>query len=97
MISLSVSLSVSGHASREKMKMVPYALTVESIMYAILCTRPDVSYVLNMTSRYQKNLEEDHWTTVKNILKYLRSTKNLILVYDGEEHLIIMGYYDASF
>jgi proteasome assembly chaperone (PAC2) family protein len=50
-----------------------------------------------MTSRYQKNLGEDHWTTVKNILKYLRKTKDLILVYGGEKHLTIIGYYDVSY
>jgi GGDEF domain-containing protein len=50
-----------------------------------------------MASRYRKNPEENHWTTVKNILKYLRRTKDLILVYGGEEYLVIMGYCDASF
>jgi hypothetical protein len=77
--------------------MVPYASTVGFIMYAMLCTRPYVSYALSMTSRYQKNSGEDHWTAVKNILKYLRRTKDLILIYDGEEHLTVTGYRDASF
>ena len=39
----------------------------------------------------------DHWTAVKNILKYLRRTKDLILVYGGKEHLAVTGYCDASF
>jgi hypothetical protein len=50
-----------------------------------------------MTSRYQKDPWEDHCTSVKNILKYLRRTKDLILIYDGEKHLVVMGYYDVSF
>jgi hypothetical protein len=79
------------------MKMVLYASTVGSIMYVMLCTCPDVSYALSMTSRYQKNFKEDHWTTVKNILKYLRRTMDLILIYGGEEYLTITGYCDASF
>ena len=66
-------------------------------MYAVVCTRPDVSYALSMTSRFQKDPGEDHWTAVKNILKYLRRTKDLILDYGGEEHLAVMGYCDASF
>jgi hypothetical protein len=74
------------------MKMVSYVLAIGSIMYVILCTRPDVSYALSMTSRYQKDPGDDHWTAVKNILKYLRMTKDLILIYDGEEHLAVMGY-----
>ncbi|KAK9042692.1 hypothetical protein V6N11_017757 [Hibiscus sabdariffa] len=38
-----------------------------------------------------------HWTVVKNILKYLRRTKDVFLVYGGEEELHIKGYTDASF
>ncbi|KAK8584338.1 hypothetical protein V6N12_068582 [Hibiscus sabdariffa] len=52
-------------------------------MYAMICTRPDLSYALSMTSRYQANPGEGHWTAVKNILKYLRRTKDVFLVYGG--------------
>ncbi|KAK8559961.1 hypothetical protein V6N12_012772 [Hibiscus sabdariffa] len=43
------------------------------------------------------NPGECHWTAVKNILKYLRRTKDVFLVYGGEEELRIKGYTDASF
>ncbi|KAD4385631.1 hypothetical protein E3N88_25800 [Mikania micrantha] len=67
-------------------------------MYAMLCTRPDVSYALSMTSRYQQNLGERHWVAVKNILKYLRRIKDMFLVYGGvEEELSVRCYTDASF
>jgi hypothetical protein len=79
------------------MIMVPYALAVRSIIYIMLCTRPNMSYELSMTSIYQKDLGEDHWTAIKNILKYLRRNKDMILIYDGEEHLAVNGYCDASF
>nr|GFC54052.1 hypothetical protein [Tanacetum cinerariifolium] len=35
----------------------------------------------NITSRFQQNPRDIHWTTVKNILKYLRNTKDMFLVY----------------
>jgi hypothetical protein len=39
-----------------------------------------------------------HWNVVKGILKYLRNTKDMDLVYGGnEEDLSIKGYVDASF
>jgi hypothetical protein len=66
-------------------------------MYAMLCTRIDVSYALSATSRYQSIYGEAHWTIVKNILKYLRRTKETFLIFGGEEELIIKGYIDASF
>ncbi|KAK8680653.1 hypothetical protein V6N13_109593 [Hibiscus sabdariffa] len=82
---------------REQMSQIPYASAIGSIMYAMICTRPDLSYALSMTSRYQANPGEGHWTAVKNILKYLRRTKDVFLVYGGEEELRIKGYTDASF
>jgi hypothetical protein len=60
---------------RETMSKVPYASTIGSIMYAMLCTRPDVSNTLSFKSRYQSDPGVEHWTAVKNILKYLNRTK----------------------
>ncbi|KAK8534676.1 hypothetical protein V6N12_057320 [Hibiscus sabdariffa] len=79
------------------MSQIPYASAIGSIMYAMICTRPDLSYALSMTSRYQANPGEGHWTAVKNILKYLKRTKDVFLVYGGEEELRIKGYTDSSF
>ncbi|KAK8943207.1 hypothetical protein KSP39_PZI008734 [Platanthera zijinensis] len=82
---------------KDRMKLIPYASAIGSIMYAMLCTRPDVSFALSMTSRYQSDPGECHWIAVKNILKYLRRTKDVFLVYGGEEELVVSGYTDASF
>nr|XP_043630410.1 secreted RxLR effector protein 161-like [Erigeron canadensis] len=80
------------------MKGIPYASAIGSIMYAMLCTRPDVSLALSLTSRYQQNPGEEHWIAVKSILKYLWRTKDMFLVYGGlEEELSIKCYTDASF
>jgi hypothetical protein len=79
------------------MRVIPYASAIRSIMYAMLCTRPDVSYALSATSKYQSNYGEAHWTIVKNILKHLRRTKEAFLVFQGEEELVVTGYSDASF
>ena len=78
---------------RSRMSMIPYASAVGSIMYAMICTRPDVSYALSVTSRYQSDPGESHWTAVKNILKYLRRTKDMFLVYGGEEELRCKGLH----
>nr|GFC55044.1 hypothetical protein [Tanacetum cinerariifolium] len=67
-----------------RMQNVPYALTVGSIVYAVRCTHPDVAFAQNVTSRFQQNSGDLHWTTVKNILKYLRNTKDMFLVYGGD-------------
>ncbi|KAA0065556.1 gag/pol protein [Cucumis melo var. makuwa] len=63
------------------MRNIPYASAVGSLMYAMLCTRLDICYLVGMISRYQSNPKRDHWITVKNILKYLRRTKDYMLMY----------------
>ena len=82
---------------REKMSVVPYASAIGSIMYAMLCTRPDVNLAVSLVGRYQSNPGKEHWTAVKNILKYLKRTKEMFLVYGGDEELVVRGYTDASF
>ncbi|KAA3450189.1 polyprotein [Gossypium australe] len=96
-ISLSKEMYPSTPQERECMSKIPYASAIGSIMYAMLCTRLDVSYALSMTSRYQVDPGEGHWTIVKSILKYLRRTKDTFLLYGGEEELSVKGYTDASF
>ncbi|GJX43981.1 retrotransposon protein, putative, ty1-copia subclass [Tanacetum coccineum] len=66
---LSKSQGASTPAELKRMQNVPYASAVGSIMYAVRCTRPDVAFAQNITSRFQQNPSDLHWTTVKNILK----------------------------
>ena len=96
-ISISSDNSPKTLDEKDRMSKIPYASAIGSIMYAMICTRPDVSYALSMTSRFQSNPGEGHWTAVKNILKYLKRTKDSFLVYGGEERLVIKGYTDSSF
>src|SRR4051812_46135369 len=66
-------------------------------MYVMLCTRPDVSLAISMAGRFQSDPGVEHWTVVKNILKYLKRTKEMFLVYGGDKELVVKGYVDASF
>ncbi|KMS99784.1 hypothetical protein BVRB_1g020780 [Beta vulgaris subsp. vulgaris] len=96
-----ISLSKSQYPTEldelKRMSSIPYASAIGSIMYAMISTRPNVAYALSMCGRFQANLGEAHWIGAKSILKYLRGTKGLFLVYEGERELVIEGYTDASF
>ena len=97
-IKLSKSQCPTTKDEREGMDKIPYSLAIGSIMYAMLCTRLDVSCALSMTSRFQSDPGECHWIAIKNILKYLRRTKDIFLIYGGQEgELVISGYTDAGF
>nr|GFA48910.1 retrotransposon protein, putative, Ty1-copia subclass [Tanacetum cinerariifolium] len=79
-------------------KKVPYASAVGSIIYAVRCTRPNVAFAQNLVSRYKQNPGKLHWVAVKHILKYLRNTKDMFLVYRGkpDTKLDVTGFCDAS-
>ncbi|GKC27050.1 retrotransposon protein, putative, ty1-copia subclass [Tanacetum coccineum] len=92
-LKLSKSQGASTPAEIQRMQNIIYASVVGSIMYAVRCTRPDVTFAQNITSRFQQNLGDDHWTAVKNILKYLFNTKDMFLVYGDAEYI---AAFDAS-
>ncbi|MBY3556132.1 hypothetical protein HGI15_22655, partial [Modestobacter lapidis] len=54
-IHLSKDMSPKTDQEREHMSKIPYASAVGSLMYAMLCTRPDISHAVSVVSRYQSN------------------------------------------
>ena len=95
-VTLSKSMCPKTQDKRTRMSLIPYASAIRSIMYAMLCTRLDVSYALNIMSKYQFDPGEGHFLAIKNILKYLGKTKDLFLIY-GDSDLIVSEYTDANF
>ena len=79
-VSLSKDICPKTQDERDNMSQISFASAVGSIMYVMICTRPDVSYALSMCSCYPADLGEGHWVAVKNILKYLRRTKDAFLI-----------------
>lgn len=67
-LSLSSDMCPKTVKENEKMSRVPYANAVGSLMYAMMCTRPDICYAVGLVSRYQSNLDQKHWMAVKRIL-----------------------------
>lgn len=84
---------------RKSMEKVPYARLVGSLMYAQVCTRPDIAFAVNMLSRYQSNAGHEHWVAGKKVLRYLKKTRDYMLVYRRveDEELKVQGYVDASY
>jgi hypothetical protein len=54
-----------------QMKSVPYASAIGSLMYAQVCTHPDLAFVTEMLGRYQKNPGVGHWNGIKKALRYI--------------------------
>ncbi|RVW12624.1 Retrovirus-related Pol polyprotein from transposon TNT 1-94 [Vitis vinifera] len=70
---------------KECMQSVPNASVVGSLMYAMLCTRPYIFFVVGIVSRYQSNPSPKHWTTIKYVLKYLKRTRDYVFILQNVE------------
>jgi hypothetical protein len=65
-------------------------------MYAMICSRPDLSYAMSLVSRYMTNPGKEHWNVVKWIFRYLRGTSNVCLQF-GRTRKRLVGYVDSDF
>ncbi|CAL9019283.1 unnamed protein product [Prunus brigantina] len=74
----------------------PYASLVGSIIYAQVCTRPNLALCISKIGRFQSNPGMQHWIAGKKILRYLRRTKVYMLIYRRTENLELVGYADAN-
>ena len=66
---------------REETSTIPYSSLVGSLMYAQVCTCPDLAFVVGMLGRYLSNPGNQHWKATKKVLRYLQGTKDLMLTY----------------
>ncbi|XP_034684099.1 secreted RxLR effector protein 161-like [Vitis riparia] len=79
------------------MQKIPYASVVGSLMYAQVCTRPDIAYIVGMLGRYLSNPGMDHWRAAKRVMRYLQRTKEYMLTYRRLDQLEFIGYSDSDF
>jgi hypothetical protein len=84
----------------EDMSHFPYVSVVSSLMYAMVCTRPDIAHAMGVLSRYMSKPGKEHWTTVKRVFRYLNGTASYGLCYQGrpglDKVLYIHGFVYAD-
>lgn len=56
----------------QQMMEIPYANIVGSIMYSMVCSRPDLAYALSIVSRFISNSRITHWHVVKGLMRYIK-------------------------
>ena len=86
-------------AEQEYMQMVPYSNAVGSMMYAMIATRPDIAYGVGLVSRFMSNPSKTHWCVVKWLLRYLKNSTKLGLIYKKVDldQVELNGYCDTDF
>jgi hypothetical protein len=60
-------------------------------------TRPNISFVVLILSRFMQNPCEGHWSTTKRVMKYLKGTQDFGLRYSKVDDLNLIGYSDSHF
>ena len=91
----------SSESERREMSSIPYANIVGSIMYIMICTRPNVAHAISVASRYMSNHGKEHWNALKWILKYLKGSVDVGLHFGGggwsRGDVALRGYCDSDY
>ena len=83
-----------GQASSADIKL--FQQMIGSLLYIQIGTRPDLSFAVSRLTQYASNPSPDHIRLAKYVLRYLKGTSDLKLIYDGERRNGLYGYSDAS-
>ena len=73
-----------------------YQSVIESLLYIMLGTKPDIAFAVIYMSQFYANLPQEHLSQALYIVQYLGSTKNLTLKFDGANHNGFLGYTDSD-
>eukprot|EP00253_Pinus_taeda_P026256 PITA_26256 len=99
-VRLSAEQCPKAQEEEEDMSRVPYASAVSSLMYAMVYTRLDIAHAVGVLSRFMSKPGKEHWTTVKQVFRYLRGTSDYGFCYQGrlvlDKVLDIRGFVDAD-
>lgn len=70
------------------MKNYPYHWLIGSLMYAMVCTWPDLAYTISTLSQFMSNLEIQHWKALIRVTKYIQATKNQVICCESNQLLL---------
>lgn len=92
---ISSEMSPGTEEEAEEMSKIPYRECIGSLLFAAQISRPDISYAVNLLSRFCEKPGKSHWIAAKRILRYLRGSKSFELIY-GQTNNDLTGYCDAD-
>ena len=72
-----------------------YQSAVGSLLYLSTRSRPDIAFAVGNAARYCAEPSQSHWSAVKRILRYLKGTTDMGLLYERADTKLT-GYSDAD-
>ncbi|XP_042012165.1 secreted RxLR effector protein 161-like [Salvia splendens] len=97
---LCASQGPKSDAEVDEMKNIPYANIIGSVMYVMICTRPDLAHAVSVTSRYMSNPGKSHWQALKWMLRYLKGSSEYGISYKGfrdQTKEVLEGFCDSDY
>jgi len=92
----SIDLSISDPA-REIDEGLPFRELLGGLLYIANHTRPDISVALSLLARHMDKPTRKVWTYAKQVLGYLKETKDLGLILGKLDNTNLVAYADANF
>ena len=80
----------------ENVDQVQFISAVGSLLYLSIMTRPDITYAVSNVAKFCASPSKQHWTAVKRIMRYLKGTLSLGLLYRKDGSSDCIGYCDAD-
>jgi hypothetical protein len=65
-------------------------------MYAMLGSRPDISFAVNKLAQYGSNPDKEHLIAAQHVFQYLKATWDYKLTYNGNAGSELIGWCDAD-
>src|SRR5882762_9274941 len=73
-----------------------YQQLIGSLLYAMIVSRPDISYAVSRLAQYSANPSPSHLNAAQHVLKYLKGTSSMRLRYDGSSNSGLYGFSDSD-
>lgn len=73
-----------------------YAEAIGSLMYLVVCTRPDLAQAVGALARHVNKPTWQHWLCLKGVLRYLAGTLDLGITYSKSKP-VLEAYCDADY
>ena len=73
-----------------------YQSIIGSLLYIMLGTRPDICFAVTKLAQFAANPSSEHMKCANNICRYLNSTSNYALVFDGSRDGGLIAFTDSK-
>ncbi|KAL5571947.1 hypothetical protein UlMin_021544 [Ulmus minor] len=94
----SIDQCPSSDEEKKEMEKVPYSSAVAYVMFTMISIRPDISHAISVLNRFMSNPGKEHWVGMKWLLRYLKGSSDVGLIYEKRGNSIwLEGYSDSDY